>query len=429
MSRFALTSLAFASALCAIAPAAAAPPSVPIDRVVVVVNDEVITAGEVTARLPAVRRQLARQGVRVPSEEVLRKSILERMVLERLQLQIARQLGIDTDNDKVERALARIAEDNRMKPDEFLAALKGEGISEDEFRRQLRAQLTIQQLVDREINNRVSVSDTEVENFLSRNRNDDVEYNLSHILIGVPELASPEAIQAARKRADDLWRELRAGGDFEQLAIAHSQDDKALEAGSLGWKKPGQLPALFVSAVEKMPLGGVSEVLRSANGFHILKLNDKRGGGQPLAVTQHHVRHILVRPNELLSVAEAKTKLANLRQRIENGEDFAALARAHSDDPGSASNGGDLGWINPGQTVADFERAVRALEPMQLSEPIRTPYGWHLLQVLARREQDLSGERRLANARQQLHARKADERYEQWLRQLRDESFVEYKGR
>ena len=418
-----LSSLMFS--LWAVAGAAA----VPLDRVLVVVNDDVITATEVGARIPAVRRQLARQNVRIPSEDVLRKSILDRMVLERLQLQVAKQLGIEVENDKIEFAIQRIAQDNRMSRDEFIAALKQEGLGEDEFRQQIRAQLTIQQLVDREVNNRVTISNSELENFLSRNPGGDVEYNLSHILVAVPESASSEAIQTARKRADELWNELKRGGDFEQLAIAHSQDDKALEAGSLGWKKAGQLPALFVQAVEKLALGGVSEVLRSANGFHIVKLNDKRGGGQPHAVTQSHARHILIRPNELLGVDEAKAKLLALRHRIENGEDFAALAKANSDDAGSANNGGDLGWMTPGQSVREFERAVQALAPQQLSEPIRTPFGWHLIQLLERREQDISEERRVANARQQLHARKADERYEQWLRQLRDEAYVDYKAR
>lgn len=408
---------------------AAAAPAVPLDRVLVVVNDDVITATEVGARIPSVRRQLMRQKVRIPSDEVLRKSILDRMVLERLQLQVAKQLGIEVENDKIELATQRIAQDNRMSRDEFIAALKQEGLGEEEFRQQIRAQLTIQQLVDREVNNRVAVSNSELENFLSRNPSGDAEYNLSHILVAVPESASAEAIQAARKRADELWNELKQGGDFEQLAIAHSQDDKALEAGSLGWKKAGQLPALFVSAVEKLPLGGVTEVLRSANGFHIVKLNDKRGGAQPHAVTQFHARHILIRPNELLSVDEAKNKLLALRNRIENGEDFAALAKANSDDAGSANVGGDLGWMNPGQTVGEFERAMQTLEPKQLSAPIRTPFGWHLIQVLERREQDISEERRIASARQQLHARKADERYEQWLRQLRDEAYVDYKAR
>ena len=409
--------------------ALASAPAVPLDRVLVVVNDDVITATEVGARIPSVRRQLARQNVRIPSEEVLRKSILDRMVLERLQLQIAKQLGIEVENDKIEFAIQRIAQDNRMSRDEFIAALKQEGLSEDEFRQQIRAQLTIQQLVDREVNNRVTVSNSELENFLSRNPGGDTEYNLSHILVAVPESASSEAIETARKRADELWNELKRGGDFEQLAIAHSQDDKALEAGSLGWKKAGQLPALFVQAVEKLQLGGVSDVLRSANGFHIVKLNDKRGGSQPHAVTQYHARHILIRPNELISVDEARAKLLALRNRIENGEDFAALAKANSDDAGSANAGGDLGWMTPGQSVREFERAVQALELKQLSEPIRTPFGWHLIQLLERREQDISEERRIASARQQLHARKADERYEQWLRQLRDEAYVDYKAR
>jgi peptidyl-prolyl cis-trans isomerase SurA len=254
----------------------------------------------------------------------------------------------------------------------------------------------------------------------------DVSYQLSHILIGIPETASPEAIQAARKRAEDVHRQLAGGANFEQTAVSQSQGADALKGGNLGWKKAGELPELFLTALKNMSVGGVSEILRSPNGFHILKLNNKRGDSQAEAVTQTHVRHILLRPSEILSLEEARHKLLGLRERIENGDDFAALARAHSDDTGSTANGGDLGWANPGQMVPEFEKAMNALKPDQLSQPVTTSFGLHLIQVLDRRSHDVTQERVFAAARQQIHARKADERYEQWARQLRNEAFVEY---
>lgn len=414
-------------------PAANAPQvqtSEAIDRIIAVVNDEIIIESELDARLPAVKRQLAQQRVRLPSDTVLKRGVLERMIMERLQLQVAAQLSLTVSQARVDEAVAQIAKENRLTMAQFVEALKHEGVSLAQVRDQVRTQLLIQQLIDREINNRVSVSEAEVAQFLARNQNRDAdaEFNLSHILVAVPETATAEAIEAARGRAETLWNELKAGADFEQLAIANSQDTKALEAGSMGWKKPGQLPALFVSAIDDMEVGGISEIVRSANGFHILKLNDKRGGATPFAVTQSHVRHILIRPNELVSPAEAERRIRALRDRIEHGDDFAALAKGHSDDTASSSDGGDLGWINPGQTVREFENAVLALPVNGLSEPIRTPFGFHLIQVLDRRQQDLSEERNLASARQQIHARKADERYSQWLRQMRDEAFVELKA-
>ncbi len=400
-----------------------------IDRIVVVVNDDVITESELSQRLRETRKQLELEKISAPPDAALRKQLLERMVLERLQLQLAAQSGIRISESDVDRAFETVAQRNKLGAEEFRKALVQRGLDVAAYRNQLRDQLTIQQLLEREINNRVTVTDNEVENFLEnpQSRADmDVSYQLSHILIGIPEAASPEAIQAARKRAEDVHRQLAGGANFEQTAVSQSQGADALKGGNLGWKKAGELPELFLTALKNMSVGGVSEILRSPNGFHILKLNNKRGGGQAQAVTQTHVRHILLRPSEILSLEEARHKLLGLRERIEGGDDFAALARAHSDDTGSAANGGDLGWANPGQMVPEFEKAMNALKPNQLSQPVRTSFGLHLIQVLDRRSHDLTQEREFAAARQQIHARKADERYEQWARQLRNEAFVEY---
>ncbi|BAV34811.1 molecular chaperone SurA [Sulfuricaulis limicola] len=400
-----------------------------IDRIVVVVNDDVITESELIQRLRETRKQLEMEKISAPPDAALRKQLLERMVLERLQLQLAAQSGIRISESDVDRAFETVALRNKLGVEEFRKVLAQKGMDVAAYRNQLRDQMTIQQLLEREISNRITVTDNEVENFLEnpQSRADmDVTYQLSHILIGIPEAASPEAIQAARKRAEDIHRQLAGGANFEQTAVSQSQGADALKGGNLGWKKAGELPELFLATIKNMAVGSVSEILRSPNGFHILKLNGKRGGDQAEAVTQTHVRHILLKPSEIQSLDDARQKLSGLRERIENGEDFAALARAHSDDTGSAANGGDLGWANPGQMVPEFEKAMNALQPNQLSQPVKTPFGLHLIQVLGRRSHDVTQEREFAAARQQIHARKADERYEQWARQLRNEAFVEY---
>ena len=400
-----------------------------IDRILVIVNDDVITDTELANRLLETKKQLVLEKIKTPPDNILRKQLLDRMVLERLQLQLAVQIGIRVGESEVDQAIETIARRNNLSVENFRKALVKSGMDVAAFRAQTRDQLTIQQLLEREINNRVNVTDSELSHFLEnpQSRADmDVTYNLSHILIGIPESASPEAIQAAKKRAEDTLRQLKAGADFEQIAVSYSQGADALKGGGLGWKKPGELPELFLGALKGMSPGDISETLRSPNGFHILKLNDKRGAAQAEAVTQTHVRHILLRTSEIQSLEDARQKLLHLRERVENGDDFAALARAHSEDTGSAASGGDLGWVNPGMMVPEFEKAMNALKPNQLSQPVRTSFGLHLIQVLGRRSHDITQERLEAAARQQIHARKADERYEQWARQLRDEAFVEY---
>lgn len=411
-------------------PAAGAPQAASdIDRILVIVNDDVITASELNRRLKETKKQLALEKINVPPDAVLKRQLLDRMVQEHLQIQLATQTGIRISEADVDRAFETIAQRNKLSAEEFRKALAQKGIDIPAYRGQLHDQLMIQQLLEREINNRITVTDNEVANFLENSQNRpgmDASYNLAHILIGIPESASPEAIQAARKRAEDVHRELSAGANFEQTAVSHSQGADALKGGNLGWKKAGELPELFLDALKALPVGGITGILRSPNGFHILKLNSKRGGDAAEAVTQTHVRHILLRPSEILSPQDARNKLLALRERIQNGEDFAALARAHSDDTGSAANGGDLGWASPGQMVPEFEKAMNELKPNELSNTVRTSYGFHLIQVLSRRNRDVTQERLFAAARQQIHARKADERYEQWARQLRNEAFVEY---
>jgi peptidyl-prolyl cis-trans isomerase SurA len=416
----------------AASPAAGAPAgeaASPVDRILIVVNDEVITAREVDARVAAVRKRLEAQKVSLPEEALLQRQVMERMVVERLQLQVARSLGLTVNDERLERAIQQIAEQNHKTPEALRAEMEKEPGGLRAFREEVRSQLLLQQLIEREINNRVAVTETEIENFLANQaaRGGGLEVDLSHILIALPEKASPEIIAQAKQKAERLRAELQKGADFGQLAVANSQGQNALEGGRLGWRPAGQLPDLFVNALRNLQPGEVSEVLRSPGGFHLLRLNARRGGGDTLNVTQTRARHILFKTGELVSPAEALRRAEQLRERIVAGQDFAAAARAHSEDLGSAANGGDLGWMNPGQTVPEFEKAMNALQPGELSAPVKSPFGVHLIQVQERRVRDVSQERELATARSQIHARKADERYEQWLRQLRDEAFVEYR--
>ena len=400
-----------------------------LDRIVAVVNNDVITNTELERRLEETRKQLAAERIKAPPEDVLKRQLLERMISERLQLQLAAQLGVRVTDADVDQAIQSVARRNNMNTDALLKTLGREGFDPTTYRVRIREQVTIQQLLEREIASRITVSDSEIANFLEQSRargGGDHEYNLSHIFIPIPEAASSEQIQAAKARAEQVHAELRGGEDFARAAVTYSQGPDALKGGALDWKKPGQLPELFVTALNRLQPGGISPVLRGPNGFHILKLNDRRGGEAGEAVTQTRVRHILLRPSEIQSLDDARGTLLGLRTRIAAGEDFAALAREHSEDSASASQGGDLGWVEPKALVPEFEKAMNALAPRELSEPVRTPFGVHLIQVLERRQQTVAGERARNAARSQIHARKADDRYEQWVRQLRDEAYVEY---
>jgi len=401
----------------------------PIDRILIVVNEDIITASEVSQRLASVRRRLQEQNVTPPPEAVLRRQVMEHMVVERLQVQLARLAGIKISEEQLDRAIQTFAERRRLTVEELRNRIAQDPGGVDAFRNELRDQLLAQKLVEREVTHRVSVSEAEIDEVLASraSRGTAVEYNLSHILITVPESASPEKIAEARNRAEAVHRELAGGADFKQLAVANSQGQNALEGGGLGWRSDGQLPELFVEALRKINPGEVSPVLRSANGFHILRLNDRRGGNAAVSVTQTHARHILLRINELSNEKQTLRRASELRERLLSGTDFGETARARSDDLASAANGGELGWVLPGQTVPEFEQAMNALKPGEISKPVKTQFGIHLIQVLERREQDMSHERERARARSEILARKSDERLDMWLRQLRDEAFVEYR--
>ncbi|MGQ9685806.1 MAG: peptidylprolyl isomerase [Thiobacillaceae bacterium] len=401
----------------------------PLDRIVAVVNNGVITEYELKTRVESTLKQLALQRTPAPPKHLLERQLLERMITERILLQMAEDTNIRIDGPQLDRALARIARQNGMELDQFRRALEQDGLDFNAFREQVRIEMTIARLREREVDNRVVVTDAEIDNYLANPALDTerkTEYLLAHILVTTPEGASPEQLQTLRAKAEKALEELRAGADFGQVSAAYSDAQNALQGGVLGWRNEAQLPTLFVTAIRDLPPGGITPVLRSSNGFHILKVLDKRGKDVTLVVKQTHARHILIKTNEIVGDAEARHRLKQLKERIENGADFAELARLHSDDL-SASKGGDLGWLSPGDTVPEFERTMDSLRPGELSEPVQSPFGWHLIQVLERRDQDVTQERRRIEARQAIRARKAEESFDDWVRQMRDRAYVEYR--
>ena len=402
-----------------------------VDRIVAIVNKEVITLSELNEAIGMAERNLARQGTAAPARALLERQMLERLILEKAQLQRARDTGIRVDELQLDRAVQRIAERNRLTLADFRRALERDGVSFDAYRQDLREQIVMSRLREREVEEKIQVSDGEIDVFLEEMKNapaERMEYDLAHILVRIPEQATPERIEAARSRAETVAAEARAGGDFGRLAASYSDAPDALRGGALGWRTQDRLPELFANTLRGMQPGEVSATLRSPAGYHIVKLLGRReaaAGGA--AVSQTRLRHILVRTGDSVSENDARRRLADLRERIvTGGEDFAQLARVHSDDA-TAVRGGELDWIYPGDTVPDFERAFAELKVGEISQPVRTPFGYHLIQVLERRDADMSPERRRLQARQALRERKSDEAYQEWLRQLRDQIYVELR--
>ncbi|MEJ2347082.1 MAG: peptidylprolyl isomerase [Gammaproteobacteria bacterium] len=401
---------------------------VPLDRIVAVVNDDVILKSELDDFVNRVKVQLRGSHTALPPERVLERQALERLVLVHLQLQLAKQTGIRVDDETLNSAIQDIAKRNGLTMDQFRQALEQDGFSFARFRENIRDQIMITRLQQRNVDNRIQVSKQEVDSYLAdpRNRNDNRAFELQHILIALPEAASPARIEAGRAKAAKVLAELRQGADFGQLAVAVSDGQKALEGGKLGWFPAGQVPSLFLKALSQMKPGDISGIIRSPSGFHIIKLMAVRGAKKHI-IEQTHVRHILIRTNEVVSDSDARNQLEQLRQRILNGDSFAQLARSHSEDTMSARNGGDLGWIDPGQTAPEFEREMNKLAVGQVSQPFKSRFGWHLVQVLGRRKFDDTQQYRRAQAREAIRARKRQEALELWLRRLRDEAYVQYR--
>jgi peptidyl-prolyl cis-trans isomerase SurA len=432
LSLLLLSVLGLALAGTAQAQPAERPDIVELDRIVAVVNDEVITLHELRSRISETFAQMRSRNVTPPPAEEFERQQLERMILEKVQLQHAAETQLRVDDRLLDASLSRIAESNRMDVPQLRAAIEQDGMAWTRFREDIRKQIVMSRLRDREVESRVVVTEGEIANFIAnpeRKPDQDEEYNVSHILLRVPEGASPEQLIRLKARADAALEQIRRGEEFSRIAASYSDAQDAVNGGSLGWRSLDRMPSLFADAVPKLKLGEVSDVMRSPAGFHLLLVVDKRGGsgsGDESRVTQTNARHILIKTSEVLNDAEARRRLAGLKERLDNGGDFAELARTNSQDL-SSSKGGDLGWLYPGDTVPEFQRVMDALKEGEVSEPVQSPFGWHLIQVIERRVDEVSLERQRAAARMTLRDRKAEEVYQDWVRQLRDNAYVEIR--
>jgi peptidyl-prolyl cis-trans isomerase SurA len=414
----------------------AAPASVQqADSIAAVVNNEVITRNELNERLRAVEQRMKSQGVALPPQDQFQRQLLERLIVDRAQIQLAAEMGIRVDDAMLDLAVSRIAEQNKMTVQQFRNQLEQEGVPFTKFREEIRNEILMQRVREREVDSKIQIAESEVDNFLAAANATQApqEYNLAQILVRIPENATPEQIAQRRRRAEEVLQQVRAGGDFARLAATYSDSSDALKGGDLGWRGADRLPQLFVDAVANLSQGGVADIVKSANGFHIVKVLGKRvpsvvkADAAAGAVTQTHARHILIKVNQVVTAADARRKLAEIKARLDNkAATFEELAKTFSNDL-SASKGGDLGWLYPGDTVPEFERAMNALQPGQVSEPVESPFGYHLIQVLERKTDDVSKERKRQQARQTIRERKLEEATEDWLRQLRDRAYVEYR--
>ena len=396
------------------------------DRIVAIVGTDVITYVDLRTRLASALKQLQKQGTPLPPQDVLERQMLERLIMDRAQLQYARDSGMRVDDTQLDQAIGRIAAGNKMSVPQFRAALEKDGVQYASFREEIRNEMIAVRLREREVDSKLIISEGEIDNYLANQAatGSGEEYQLAHILLRAPESASPEQLQKLRQRGEQALKRAQAGENFAELTAAFSDAPDALQGGDLGFRPLSRLPSLYSEVAGRLQAGDVSELLRSSAGFHIVKLIAKRGGDAVASVQQTKARHILIRVNEVVSETEARRKLEGVRERIANGVDFAEQARLYSQD-GSAAKGGDLGWLNPGDTVPEFELAMNALKLDEVSPVVQSPFGMHLIQVQERREKDVSAERQRAVARQAIRERKLDEAYQDWLRQLRDRTYVE----
>ncbi|MCF7967339.1 MAG: peptidylprolyl isomerase [Methylobacter tundripaludum] len=398
-----------------------------LDTIIAVVEDDVILEGELQKEVAVIEQRMQQGNATLPPAYVLRKQVLEKMIIDKLQRQLAEKAGITVSEEMLNSSAADIARRNNMELDQFRTELESQGMSYQSFLDSIRNEIVINQLRSREIGGRIKVTDREVEHYMETQ--DKIgeaatQYHLGHILIAVKEGASSAEIQRAMSRAEDIVGSLRGGQDFSQTAISESDDANALKGGDLGWRTESEIPTLFVNEVSQMKQGDVSEPIRSPSGFHIIKVLELKGTDNHMII-KTKVRHILIKTNELVDDAEARKRLLALKTRIADGDDFAALARAHSDDKGSALKGGSLDWVGPGDLVKPFEDAMAKLGINEVSDPVQTQFGWHMIQVLGRENKDDSNEFKKNLVRDAIRKRKIEEETELWVRRLRDEAFVE----
>jgi peptidyl-prolyl cis-trans isomerase SurA len=400
-----------------------------LDRIAAIVNDGLVLKSELDVQMSSVQKRLQEQRVELPSQSVLQQQVLDRLVLQEIQMQRAKHVGLTVSDEQLNGALQEIAARNKIPFDQLPTALAAQGVDYKLYRESMRKELTLSTLRQRDVITHISVSPHELEQYLARQQNaaSNDEFNVSHILLSLPAAATPQQLEEISHKAQDVAARAGKGEDFSQLAIANSNSQTALDGGQLGWRKGAQLPQFILDLVVKMKPGEVSEPVRTPSGYHIVKLNERRSGEAPVIINQIHVRHILMKPTELDDDETVRQKLAKLRERIEKGESFAGIASTASEDPGSAPDGGDLGWSGPGTFVPEFDKAIADLKDNEISEPFKTRYGWHIVQMLGTRTYDSTDDVRRQKAYAAIRESKADEETELWLRRLRDEAFIETK--
>jgi len=399
-----------------------------LDRIAAVVNDGIVLNSELETQVALITERLQKARTELPPQNVLRQQVLERLVLQEVQLQRADRLGVKVSDEILNNALKDVAGRNQIPLDRLPEALAAQGISYSAYRESMRKEMTISMLRQRDVLSRIPITPRELDHFIAKKAAaENQEYNVSHILLSLPQAAEPAQIETITQKAQDIYQRAKGGEDFAQLAVSNSNGQTALDGGALGWRKGSQLPGFIADVIAKLEPGQVSEPVRTPSGFHILRLNEKRGSAAPVMVNQVHARHILIRTNELRDDAAVQKKLTDLRAQILAGEDFAKVATSNSEDPGSASEGGDLGWTDPKSFVPEFARIVETSPENEITEPFRTQYGWHILQVTGRRVFDNSQEALRNQAFAELRETKAEEETELWLRRLRDEAFIEYR--
>jgi peptidyl-prolyl cis-trans isomerase SurA len=402
-----------------------------LDRIIALVDDGVVLQSELDAQLEMISRQLREQGTRMPPREVLRQQVLESLILQQIQLQRAERLGIRISDEQLNLALQQVAANNGVSFSELPRAMAADGVDYSMFREQLRKELTLDSVRQRDVVARIAVSEREINRWLEQyesTRGSQIDYDISQILIALPPDPSPEQVLAAEGRVRDVHARLEAGGDFAELAVAESEGQQALSGGRLGWRRGSQLPQQFAGVIQGLREGEISAPIRSGSGFHIFRLNATRGADDTVIQWQSQTRHILMTPNEVLDDDAVRTRLEAIRERILAGESFADIAMLESDDPGSATRGGDLGWNPPGTFVPEFEAQIEMLKPGEISEPFRSPFGWHIVELIDRAERDTTEEVKRNMAVRAIRASKQEQETELWLRRLRDEAWVEIRG-
>lgn len=402
---------------------------VPLDRIIAVVNEDVIMQSELDTKVRAVREQINQQGSRIPPQSIFERQVLDKLIQNRIQLQLAEQMGIRVDDETLNRTIGNIAAENQVPLTKFREILEEDGYSYEQFREDIRNEITLSQLRQRQVESRIVVTEREIDNFLVNQEFQgafQTEIRLSHILLSLPEAATEDEINQVRQVAAQIRVDLLAGADFSEIASTVSDGGNASNGGDLGWRKTEDIPSLFADYIPEMKNGDISELIQSPSGFHIIKISDIKSDNESIVI-QTRARHILIKPDQLITTEQAKAKLAQLILRIENGDDFALLAKGNSHDSVSAIDGGNLGWRSPGELVPEFQQMMDSLEPNQVSEPFRTSFGWHILEVVERRNFDNTESVKRGKARMAIRTRKLKEAMQNWTRRLLDEAYVEYR--